>query len=128
MARLHHIHLRGNDPRRTAQWYIDNLGARLVDESKQPGGVSMVRIDLDGTRISISSPASGQTLPAGSADLHLGLEHFGLEVDDLSAALQRLQQAGAEVLEPVREVASGAKIAFIRAPDNVRIEMLQLPS
>lgn len=99
-----------------------------MDESKQPGGVSMVRIDLDGARISISSPASGQTLPEGSVTLHLGLEHFGLEVDDLSAALQRLQQAGAEVLEPVRGVASGAKIAFIRAPDNVRIEMLQLPS
>ncbi len=125
MARLNHIHLRSRDPGATAQWYIDNLDARPVEGAQQAGGASMNRIEMDGTRFNISPSPEGQTLPDGSADLHLGLEHFGIEVDDLAAALQTLEQAGVEVMEPMREIAGGTRIAFIRAPDNVRIELMQ---
>ncbi|MBI2872360.1 MAG: VOC family protein [Chloroflexi bacterium] len=124
MAKLNHIHLKCKDPNKTAQWYIDNLGAKLL-ERFNIGAAPAVRIELEGTRINISSAAPGETLPPGSAKPHLGLEHFGLEVTDLAAALARLEKAGAKVLEPMRDGRGGGKIAFIQAPDNVRIEMMQ---
>jgi catechol 2,3-dioxygenase-like lactoylglutathione lyase family enzyme len=63
----------------------------------------------------------------GDSDAHWGLEHFGIEVDDIDSELSRLENLGAKTLEgPIRSD-NGLAIAFIEAPDNVRIEVMQLP-
>ena len=87
----------------------------------------MIAIDVGGARINVSSPPPGQSLPRVSANLHLGLDHFGLQTDDIVGLLASLQPKGLEILEPLRLVPSGARIAFVRAPDNVRIELMQVP-
>ena len=125
MLALNHIHLKATDPRKTAAWYVEMFGAEIVRDTENQGAVFLA-VDVAGIRLSISSPAAGQSLPQGSADVHLGLEHYGLETDDIEGLLARLQAGGVEVLEPLRTVASGLKIAFIRAPDDVRIELMQL--
>ena len=56
------------------------------------------------------------------------LEHFGITVDDMDAELERLQALGAELAEgPIRNP-NGPTIAFVKVPDDVRIELLQLPN
>ena len=62
----------------------------------------------------------------GDATVHWGIEHFGLNVDDMDAELERLKGFGAEVMEGPIDVDNGPRIAFIKAPDDVRIELLQL--
>ncbi len=96
----------------------------------------MVILELPGLgpKFGISAPAQGEVLPPGSADPHLGLEHFGLQTDDLDGQLAK----GRELLGPVRTVDSEryeralgepvAKIAYVRAPDDVRIELVQIRS
>ncbi len=54
----------------------------------------------------------------------MGLEHFGLRTDDLEGLVSKLQAQGVEVLEPIREGRNGT-ICYIKAPDNVRIEIQQ---
>ena len=54
------------------------------------------------------------------------LRSVGHEVDDLGAELKRLESMGAKVLEGPNVSATGSKIAFIAAPDDVRIEVMQL--
>jgi len=122
MFALNHIHLKSTDPKKAAAWYVNMLGAKVVQE-----GATNVGLDLAGVRVNIGSPQAGQNLPRGSADQHLGLEHFGLHTDDLEGLLARLQSQGLEILEPLRTVGSGLKIVFVRAPDDVRIELMQLP-
>ncbi len=124
---LHHIHIKSPDPRKTAQWYVENFGARIASE-RTVNGALFIGVDLSGVLVNISAPAPGQKLPKGSADMHLGLEHFGLVSPDLEKDLARLKAKGVEILQPLTEGAGGAKIAFIKAPDDVRIELLQLPS
>ena len=124
---MNHIHLKATEPRKTAAWYVEMFGAEIVRDTENQGAV-FLGLDMAGTRLSISSPAAGQSLPQGSADVHLGLEHYGLETDDLEGLMGRLQSGGVEVLEPLRALESGLKIAFVRAPDDVRIELMQLPS
>ena len=41
--------------------------------------------------------ARGRLWAGGDADVHYGLEHFGITVDDMDAELARLQAMGAEV-------------------------------
>ena len=49
---VQHVHLKGEDPQKTAQFYIDNLGAKLIAEIPGRG----CRLDLHLSLIHISEP------------------------------------------------------------------------
>src|SRR5262249_37757140 len=53
------------------------------------------------------------------------IDHFAFSVENLDEALARLKKAGVKVLEPPRKILRGTlKSAFIEAPDNVQIELV----
>ena len=57
-----------------------------------------------------------------------GLDHLGVAVDDVEAAVARLAERGAEVvMAPVPAGVGGRMIAFVRGPENVRIEICERP-
>ena len=122
---MNHIHIKSDDPRTTAQWYVEKFGATVAGEAEM-GGTVTVRTDLGGVRVNITQ-ASSESLPAGSSDPHMGLEHFGIETDDIDAAMAELAGKGVKVLEGIRPLPNGMRIAFVEAPDNVRVEIMQLP-
>lgn len=117
-----HIHLRSLDPDAAARFYVDNLGARVTDRIETD---KLLRVAVRiGTLDIFIDRVPGGTTPAASRP-HLGLEHFGLKVPDLHAAAAELKAKGVEfTLEPV-EFRPGLRICFIRAPDDVSIELLQ---
>ncbi len=122
---MNHIHIKAQDARQTAQWYVETFGARITDEVNT-NGILTLRTDLGGVRINITEPPS-DGLPSGTSEPHMGLEHFGIETDDLEGAINSLAGKGVKVLEPIRALPSGMRIAFVEAPDNVRLELMQLP-
>ena len=81
----------------------------------------------DGVTVNISGARTNEKLGEGDAVPHWGLEHFGLNVDDMDSEIDRLTGLGAELMEGPIDVPNGPRIAFIKAPDDVRIELLQLP-
>ncbi len=122
---MNHIHIKAEDPRQTAQWYVENLGAVVAGAADINGSLTM-RTDLGGVRVNITQ-ASADSLPPGTSEPHMGLEHFGIETDDLDGAMATLENKGVKVLEHIRSLPNGMRIAFIEAPDNVRLELMQLP-
>lgn len=122
---MNHIHIKSADPRSTAQWYVDKFGATIAAEAEM-GGTLTVRTEIGGARVNLTQ-ASPDSLPAGSSDPHMGLEHFGIETDDIDAAMAELKGKGVTVLEDIRPLPNGMRIAFVEAPDNVRVEIMQLP-
>ena len=50
---------------------------------------------------------------------------IGLRVDNLDEAAVDLKSKGAEFSMEPRDLRPGVRIAFARAPDDVRIELLQ---
>ena len=125
MFKMHHIHLKAPDPQKTAQWYVDNFDGAVKGEAKGLGGSRTVRVDVGGALINVTSAPAGETLPEGTSDYHFGLEHFGFETDDIKSSMAKLEAAGVEVLLPITDSATGAKISYIKGPDNVRIELVQ---
>ena len=121
---VEHIHVKGPDPRKTAQWYVDIFDAKVVKEWEIEGAL-FVRVDIGGVGLNISNARTGEQLGPGDATPHYGLEHFGLATDNLEEVMTRLEERGTEVFVPLRSGAMGTKIAFIRAPDDVRIELIQ---
>jgi catechol 2,3-dioxygenase-like lactoylglutathione lyase family enzyme len=120
---FHHVHIRCPDARRTAQWYIDAFGAKLIEDHVVDGGLHL-GLDLLGARLRISEPRSwDHRMGPGDASTHFGLEHFAVQTDDLDGLLARLASLGAEVLEGPLVNSIGSRVAFVRAPDDVRIEV-----
>ncbi len=62
------------------------------------------------------------------ADPYIGLDHFGLRIDNLDAAAAELKRRGAEFTVEPRIIRPGVKIASVRVPDDVRIELLERTS
>ncbi len=119
-----HIHLRSRDPMETAQYYNKMFNAKIL-ESVQPDGLKRIDLDINGLTIFIARVSPEDDISQSPSEPHLGLDHFGLRVDDLDEAFAELKQRGAEfTLEP-RTIRPGVKIAFVQAPDRVRIELLE---
>jgi lactoylglutathione lyase len=118
-----HIHLRSTDPEATAEWYRDKLGAEVV-KSKQADGSTRIDLNLGGQKIFIAKAMPGKAADA-PASPYLGLDHFGLTVSDIKAAVAALKAKGVAFTMDVTTNRPGVQIAFLTAPENVSIELIQ---
>ena len=79
-------------------------------------------------RLNISSQPEGSSKERSTAELNrLGLEHFGFNVVDLKAEIDRFEKDGIRVVLPLTEVTGGTKLAYIEGPDDVLIELVERP-
>ena len=117
-----HIHLRSRDPEAAVRFYHDMFGAEIV-KTTQTDGRPRIDIAIDGITICI---AKAQPEHDNAPDRpYVGLDHFGLQVEDLDEAAADLKRRGAEFYSEPRLLRPGLKIAFVRGPDDVRIEILE---
>ena len=125
---FNHVHLKAPDPEKTANWYVTAFNFKIISNTVRPFGDRFIRCETaDGTVVNISGARTNEQMGGGDATVHWGIEHFGLNVDDLDGEIRRLEGLGAELMEGIIDVPNGPRIAFIKAPDDVRIELLQLP-
>ena len=123
---INHIHLKAPDPRRTAEWYVEAFGFEIVSDTVRSVGDRRLNCMSPGGRVgNISSERDGETMADGDAGSHWGLEHFGVNSDDLLADIERLGALGAPVLEGPIDIPGGNLVAFVQGPDDVRIEVVQ---
>lgn len=123
---VNHIHLKSDDPKATADWFVEAFKVKIKSDAVRDVGDRFIVTETEGgLAINISGARTGETLGPADADAHLGLEHFGFDTDDMDADLARLEGLGATIKEAPRETGPGTKIAFIAAPGDVRIELIQ---
>ena len=125
--RINHVHIRAVDPQASAAWYEEHFNAKVLWAREIMPNTVTVSMEVGGpVRLNISSKPPGSSDDRGVAELnHLGLEHFGFDVEDLASDLARLEGAGVRVVLPLTEVATGAKLAYVEGPDDVLIELVQ---
>lgn len=125
---FNHVHLKAPDPGKTADWYVKAFDFRIIEDTIRATGNRFIRCQTpDGIVVNISGARTNEVVGKGDASVHWGLEHFGLNVDNLDAEIRRLKGLGAELLEGPTDASGGLRVAFIKVPDDVRIELLQLP-
>ena len=125
--RINHIHLKAPDPRKTAEWYANAFAFKILSDEVRVFGDRFVRCQSEdgGMMVNISGARSGETLGPGDARAHHGLEHFGFDSESLEADIARLEGLGARLLEGPIQVPNGPRIAFLWAPDDVRVELIE---
>ena len=118
-----HIHLKTPDPEATAAWYRDKLGAEIV-RTPQAGGAGRIDLNLAGQKVFLAlvDPAKAGAAPAMP---HLGMDHFGMTVENLDAAVAELKAKGVTFTMEPTQIRPGTKIAFLTAPQNVSIELIE---
>ena len=114
VRRLNVVYLYVSDMERSAVFYRDVLGIPLEGDDEWR------EASLGGTRFGLHRAREG------IGDLSSGTVHVNLEVADLDAAMQRLQQAGVEVEETMREEWGAA--AKVVDPDGYELYLFQPPA
>ena len=127
--RYDHIHLRSPDPDATARFFETMFGAEVKRDIYPPGtlypGQMRVRMNVGGRTVLIAPPHPHESTRPAPEFPHYGLEHFGLTVDDLDAAVAELRAKGAEIaVGPVMR-SPGLYLAFVRGPEGVMVELVQ---
>ena len=100
------------------------LGATVVGEEV---GSSLL-VMLGGALLKIDGPGA-EPLPDGNSGRYFGLEHFGLETNDVASIAARAVERGAAILRPVGAGFEGNGVsdtkADIEGPERLRIELQQ---
>ena len=123
-----HVHIISPDPEKTAEFYEMAFDAKRVAVTQRPSGGVSVELNIKGARLLIMSARDENQNAEDSPKKRHGLEHFGLRTDNLEAAVADLKAKGVRFVEEIRVAPSGAKIAFLLAPENVLIELLERSS
>ena len=125
--RINHVHIRASDPHSTAAWYEKHFNARIVSERQVMPNTITIGMEMGGQcRLNVSSKPPGSSDERSVAELNrLGLEHFGFDVEDLEAEMERFTAAGIRVVLPITDTPTGSRLSYIEGPDDVLIELVQ---
>lgn len=113
------------DARAAARYYVDNLGATLVDSTEMPGPDGepvVVHADLDfggagRLQLGEATPAYDTVPPPADGGASYSL---GLYVPDVDAVVSRLVASGSTLREGPQDFVSGDRFASVVDPFHVR--------
>jgi lactoylglutathione lyase len=127
--RFDHIHLRSPDPAATAEFYSKMFGAEVTSSVGPPGttyaGLMRYSMKLGGQTVLVAPADPRSPNAAPPKPPYHGLEHMGLAVDDIDASAADLKAKGAEFTVEPTTIGPGLRIAFLRGPQGVLVELVQ---
>ena len=118
--RFNHIHFKSPDPKKTAQWYVDFFGAKIVSEGQNANGPTF-RLDLHGMPLNVTPFLPGQS----SERQMYGLEHVAVDTDNYAVDVEKIKNSGTKVLEET-VLPDGRNICFFEGPEGVQVEFLEM--
>ena len=114
--KLNHLHLKTHDPDKTTKFYVDTLGAKIVNKNPQGG----YRLDLHGLSLNVSDFLTSQ-----KREQKYGMEHLAIDTDELDALVEKLKGQGIPILEQT-VVSGGRRVCFFEGPDGVQLEFIEM--
>lgn len=118
-----HIHLRSPNPEATALFYQEMLGAEVIRSTVD--GRPRIDLKVGGVDIFIAPVTPGDGVKQPPVTPYQGLDHFGLRVDSVDAMVAELKAKGVEFTTEPKTVRPGLRIAFLRGPEGVSIELVE---
>jgi glyoxylase I family protein len=120
--RFDHVHVIAPDPMKTSEFYENILNAKRRVVGTSPDGGVVLELDLEGTMMKIRGPRTKPLLPNSPIT---GIEHFGVQTDNIEEAVAELKSRGVKFLQEIKESMSGLKSTFFVAPEGVLIELIE---
>jgi len=116
---LNHVGISVANLDEAVTYYTETMGFpeafRIVGETGQP---ALVYVQVNRNTFVELQPANAKRPP--------GINHFGVQVEDMAAATATFKERGANVAE-TRVGSTNAILSNISDPNGIRIELLELP-
>ena len=129
-----HVHIIATEPHKTAQWYVEKLGAEIAADT-MVRGAPQIAVMLGGMCLMVRGKRAGEEPVKpdtfndyGDFSSHnrWGADHIGYNYKgDLAAYCKELAARGVTFSVPVKVNPTGLTLCFIEAPDGVSIELVQ---
>jgi catechol 2,3-dioxygenase-like lactoylglutathione lyase family enzyme len=113
---LNHVHLKTRDPEKTAQFYVETLGAEIVGQA----GTGGYRLNLHGLSLNVTPFIESQT-----REQKYGMEHIAIDTDELDSLIAKLKTSGINILEQTT-ISGGRRVCFFEGPDGVQLEFIEM--
>lgn len=124
--RILHTMLRVGDLQKSLNFYTQVLGMRLLRRQDFPEGKFTLAFVGYGGESESAVIELTYNWDVGGYDLGTGFGHIALEVNDIYAAVERIREAGGEVVREPGPMKHGTTvIAFVADPDGYRIELIE---
>jgi lactoylglutathione lyase len=115
-----HTMVRVTDIDASLKFYRDALGLKELSRKDYPQGrYTLVFLSAPGdesAQVELTHNWDPESYGGGR-----NFGHLAYQVDDIYASCQRLSEHGVTILRPPRD----GRMAFVRSPDNISIELLQ---
>ncbi|HOO57572.1 MAG TPA: VOC family protein [bacterium] len=117
-----HFGIKCSDIEASLKYYTEVIGLKKLYALEVMGapcfflGNDTFEVELEKANSKDEPPTNGPVF---------GLSHFAFEVDDIDGLAEDLKQRGAEFMLPPIQIRPTRKIAFIKAPDGVLIQLIQ---
>jgi len=121
--RFEHVGLNVADPVKAAQWYVDNLGMKILREGAAPANARFVA-DAAGNMMFEFYHNPPEAVPDYPSMDPLSL-HIAFLVDDVDAIRARLLAAGATAVGDVTVSPAGDRLAMLRDPWGLPIQFIR---
>jgi lactoylglutathione lyase len=129
-----HVHIISENPRASAEWYVEMLGAVIATDTVARGA-QQIFVELGGMTILIRGRRPGEN-PVASRPIRpfadfsshnaWGTDHFGfLYQGDLAAFCAGLHAKGVTFPVELKTGVNGSRLCYVAAPDGVSIEIMQ---
>ena len=136
----HHPGIRVSDIERSAQFYIDALGGHWQtspmtyegpDADLIMGGTPNTRFKVCHIGFDEGTIELFEFVPSRPVDpivpAHGGIIHYAFQVDDVPAALERVERAGGKRYWPeVRDMDPGFQVVYVTDPDGHVLELIDI--
>ncbi len=121
--RLEHVGLNVADPVKAAKWYADNLGMKVMREGPPPINARFLADSGGNTMLELyHNPPDAVPNYAAMDPLLL---HVAFMVDDVDTVRQKLLAAGATSAGEVTTTPAGDRLAMLRDPWGMAIQILR---
>jgi catechol 2,3-dioxygenase-like lactoylglutathione lyase family enzyme len=114
--KLNHLHIKTRDPEKTARFYVETFGAKILSKSPRGG----YRLDLLGLDLNVTDFLTDQT-----REQKYGMEHIAIDTDELDTLVAKLKEQGIPILEQT-VVSGGRRVCFFEGPDGVQLEFIEM--
>ena len=116
---LNHVAISVSDYAAATSFYAKQMGFREAFSFREADGTPYL------TYFQISRDTFLEVMQATPAR-PAGCPHFGLEVENLDAAIAQLKQRGVDVRPPSLSPRTGTRIALATGPGGINMELLEM--
>jgi glyoxylase I family protein len=104
-------------------WYTQNLGMNMVRKGSDPANTNFIGDAGNNAMMEMYNNAAFQVLDLWKIN-HLSM-HFAFVVDDVKGIKNKLVEAGAKIVEDIREVTTGDQVLVLRDPRGLALQFIK---